>query len=263
MKASPQFWKNSTLSAITVAAVVFAGPADTQSAELMLNGSFESGSWGGTYDFVDNNNATQLYVTPKLLTGWATEGHSVWVNDTSRANHASRFVWLDPSYGSTVCVAQSFNVFSSGDSSAAVVAGADYHVSVDFAFFDQGDVLGTDLGASSLEVYAYLGSRADGFLDPSTRIDLPYHYESGSVSPWSAIGGGNGLNWNTADIHFTMPDVTGYDYMTIFFSAPLDTVGTPSRGVALDNVSFAAIPEPSAALLAMAFGMTVGVRRRR
>lgn len=235
-------------------------PRAGKSAQLLLNNGFESGTWSGTYDFVDTNNATQLWTLPQLLPNWATATNSVWVDDPTRATQGGRFVWLDPSYGPQVCVGQKLSYFTSGDSNTQVVGGATYQILADYAFFDPGDVDGSNPMLSSFEIYAIMGDNVFGD-DPGSKIDL--FLDSNSVSPWENGLGGSGLTWYQASITFTMPVITGYDYVKFYFSAPTDSVSSPSRGVAVDNLSLAAVPEPSGVALLGVTGLWLGFMRRK
>ena len=234
-------------------------PSPIHGAQLFSNTGFESGTWSGTYDFVETNNATQLWSVPQLLPGWKTATNTDWVNDPIRAAEGGRFLWLDPSFGPTVCVSNTLAVASSGDSSLGLVSGGTYDISASYAFFDPGDPTGGDPMNSSFEVYALLGDNSFG-LDPGSRIDL--YFDSGEVSPWNNGGSGSGFTWYDANIQFTLGDVTGYDYMTFFFSAPVHSELQPSRGVAVDNITLAAVPEPSSLLLISALS-AMCIRRRR
>ena len=248
------------LSAVTILlwAVIWS-PAAVRGDQLFSNTGFENGTWSGTYDFVDTDNATQLWTLPQLLPGWKTATNTVWVDDPSRAAEGGRFLWLDPSFGPTICVSNTLAVASSGDSSLGLVSGGTYSINASYAFFDPGDPTAGDPMNSSFEIYALLGDNSFG-LDPGSRID--FYFDSGEVSPWTNGGTGSGLNWYDANIQFTLGDVTGYDYMTFFFSAPVHSELEPSRGVAVDNITLAAVPEPGSLLLLCTLGASF-VRRRR
>jgi hypothetical protein len=228
-------------------------------AELLTNGSFETGTWGGSYDFVDTNNATQLWTNPQLLNGWRTSNHSVWINDPARATDADRFVWLQHSKGNATTITQDLRYYTSGDSSTSIVGGSTYQLSLDFAYFDPGDVDGSNSMQSSLQVYYRLGTDAED-ADPFTDTELMMDFNN--VSPWADLSGGSGLTWHNGTMTFTLPNIPGYDFLRIYIASPQDSIATPSRGVAIDNISLAAVPEPSALLALGSLGL-LSLRRKR
>ena len=239
-----------------VAGGVAGGAAD--GAQLFLNHGFETGTWGGQYDFVDSNNATALVPSPQYIPNWGTVGNSVWVEDPTRAAEGARFLWLDPSNGPEVCTTYTMGYGLSGDTATQFVGGEEYTLSLNYAFFDPNDLTGSNPDLSSLEIYAVLGETGFG-RDPSTREDI--FLTSGSVSRWTAPGGGSGIQWMAADITFTMPALAGYDTISFFISAPSELSGQPTRGVAIDNMRLAAVPEPGTVLLLAACGLVTRLRR--
>jgi hypothetical protein len=227
--------------------------------ELLTNGSLETGTWVGSYDFIDTNNATQLWTTPQLLNGWRTSNHSVWINDPTRAADADRFVWLQHSKGNATTITQDLRYYTSGDSTTSIVGGSTYQLSLDFAYFDPGDVNGTNSMQSSLQVFYRLGTDLDD-ADPFTDTELLMDF--GSVSPWADLSGGSGLTWYNGSMTFTLPSIVGYDFMRIYIASPQDSIATPSRGVLIDHLSLSAVPEPSALLALGSLGV-LSLRRRR
>lgn len=233
----------------------------TQATNLFSNSSFENGTWGGSQSFVDSSNATTLFNSTSTITGWGTNIGSTWVQDIDRAPDASRMLWLGPpSAGSNVCINQKVSLASSGDPSTQLVAGNRYTLNVDYSFFDPNDPNASLAGLSTFQVYYLLGTNTGGD-DPFSQTYLLN--TTGAVSTWSDGLGGSGLTWNQASLSFDLPNITGYDYMKFFLSAPKATASVQSRGVLIDNSSLMlAIPEPNSLLLVGLSFAFLGRRRK-
>ena len=249
----------SAVAALAIGLTSVLSPTSVSGAELLTNGSLETGTWGGSYSFVGTNNATQLRTTPQLLNGWRTSNHSVWINDPARATDADRFVWLQHSKGNATTITQDLRYYTSGDSSTSIVGGSTYQLSLDFAYFDPGDVDGTNTMQSSVQVYYRLGTDLDD-ADPFTDTELLIDFNN--VSPWADLSGGSGLACYNGTMTFTLPNIPGYDFIRFYIASPQNTIATPSRGVAIDNLSLSAVPEPSALLALGSLGL-LSLRRKR
>ena len=237
----------------------FQNPASA-ATNLFGNASFESGTWGGGQSFVDPNNATTLFNSNSTVTGWTTNIGSTWVQDSAHAVDANRMVWLGPpSVGASDCISQRLSVSAFGDPASQLVVGNRYDLTIDYSFFAPSDPTAFDPTLSRFQIYYLLGNDSTGD-NPFTQTILLDN--SGSVSAWDDGLGGSGLVWNFADIGFDMPDITGYDYMKIFISAPKSTAGNTSRGVLVDNAMLTLIPEPGSLMLC-AFALLPSMRRRR
>ncbi len=233
-------------------------------ANLITNGSFESGNWDGSTSFVDPNNATALLFWNNQVASWTPNSGSDWIQDPTRASNLNRFVWLGPPGSSTpTFISQTVYVNGNGNPAAALVTGATYHIGLDIDFFNQSDPNNTMGMMSTVQVYFELGNAMvmgdpnSPMLseNPSTLTNLIT--ASGTTDGWATI------HWTSTGADFVMPDTTGYDYLRIFIAAPQDSGNSPSVGVLVDNVSLVAVPEPGSLMLGCAAVAIFGWRRRR
>jgi hypothetical protein len=251
----PKLLRTATL----MAAVLMAWSA--KAATLFTNSSFETGLWGGNQSFVNPNDATSLFNSTTTIDGWATSIGSTWVQEPTHTTDGNRMVWLGPpSVGSADCVNQKLSVSSTGDPAMQLIAGNDYSLSVDYAFYDPSDPTASNSNLSRFIVYYLLGTNSVGDI-PFTQTTL--YTNADVVSPWNDGFGGSGLIWKQATITFALPDITGYDYMKFFISAPKSTAGATSRGVLVDNASLAVVPEPGSLLLCAPALLMLARRQRR
>lgn len=233
----------------------------TAATNLITNGGFESGVWGGTDSFIDSNNASNLLFWNTQVANWVPDSNSTWIQDTTRASEGNRFVWLGPPGAP---FNQAITYISQTVATNTLASGLDYHLSLDFDFLDPNDPNNMMGMTSTLKVYYLLGNDMDmggGNImlmdDINTQTDLLT--ESGITDSWNNP---SGLQWNSDGIDFTMPNLAGYDYLRIFFAAPPNTVQTPSMGVLVDNLSLSVVPEPGSFVL-LGAGLLGLMGRRR
>lgn len=239
---------------------LLAGRAAMGQVNILNNSSFEVGLWSGGQNFVDPGNATALFSNTSTIGSWETHNGSTWVEDAARAVNGDRMLWIGPPQaGSELCTIYNTPVFSAGDAALHLIAGNRYNVSINFAFFDPADPMASSGEDSTLQIYYLLGSNALGD-DPFSKVSL--RNLQGEVAAWSSGLGGSGSLWNLASAEFDVPDITGYDYLKLYFSAPANTVATPSRGVLLDQASLSLVPEPDSLLLTV-LGLLGMLSRRR
>jgi hypothetical protein len=230
---------------------------------LITNGSFEAGAWGGTDSFVNSNNASNLLFWNTQVASWIPDSNSTWVQDPTRASDQNRMVWLGPPgapYNQPITyIAQTVSV-------AGLTAGQSYHLALDYDFLDPTDPNGLAAMNSTMQVYYMLGNAMDmgggNFMlmdDTNTKTGLLS--EMGMTGSWNNAGG---LQWTQDGVDFTMPGLSSYDYLRIFIAAPPNGGATPSMGVLVDNVSLVAVPEPGSLLLtSMGLLGVLSLRRRR
>lgn len=240
-------------------------PNQAGAQNLVTNGSFESGAWGGTESFVDSNNATTLMYWNNLVSNWTPNSGSTWVQDAVRAPDGNRMVWLGaPASGAETYISQPISTVSAG---GGLQGNQTYHLSLGYDFFDRSDPEGMMAMESTINIYyvlgtyMFMGDPGNPMLmdDSFTRTAL--FTDSGMTDAWST---GASMDWQTASINFTTPSLTGYDYLRIYISAPQDTPSSPSMGVIIDNVSLnlATVPEPGSLLLATLGAMLLARCRR-
>ena len=237
---------------------------EAHAQNVVLNGSFESGNWSGTQAFVEPNNASTLLYWNNVVSKWTPNSGSTWVQDSLRASDGNRMVWLGPPTSSSeTYISQPVSTLSAGGSLQSNTA---YRLTLDYDFFDLTDPSAGMAMDSTINVYYVLGTymfmgdpEMPMLMDDSfTKTSL--YSDTGTIDSW--LNGAN-MNWTTASIDFQTPNLTGYDYLRVFISAPQNSVPTPSMGVLVDNVSLSAapVPEPGSALL-LSLGALL-VRRRR
>ncbi|MDB6138294.1 MAG: hypothetical protein JWO94_1366 [Verrucomicrobiaceae bacterium] len=231
---------------------------------LITNGSFESGNWDGTQAFVDSNNATGLMFWNTQVANWIPDSNSTWVQDATRASDQNRFVWLGPP---GLPYNQAITYIAQTVATSSLAAGQSYHLGLDYDFFNPSDANGASPMTSTLKVYYMLGTSMDMgqgsvMLTDDTNTLASLFTETDMTDAWNNPGG---LQWTQGGINFTMPNLSGYDYLRVFLAAPANDGTTSSMGVLVDNVSLSltVIPEPGSLILA-AIGVAglVGQRRR-
>ncbi|MDB6116496.1 MAG: hypothetical protein JWO08_277, partial [Verrucomicrobiaceae bacterium] len=231
---------------------------------LITNGSFENGNWGGTDSFVNSNNASNLMFWNTQVADWTPNSNSTWIQDPLRSSDGNRMVWLGPPGAPffTPITYISQTVAASG-----LTSGQSYHFSLDYDFFDRNDPSNTMSMDSSLKVYYILGMNMDMgggniMLMDDLNTETTLLTQTGMTDTWNDP---SGLMWTQGGADFVMPDMTGFDYLRIYIAAPPNSVQTPSMGVLVDNLglSVVAVPEPGSLFLAAAGCARLMSRRRR
>ena len=231
-------------------------------ANVILNSSFENGNWEGNQSFVDSTNATTLLYWNNVADRWTPNSGSTWVQDSLRATDGNRMVWLGaPTSNSETYISQPISTLSAG---GALLSQTNYHLELDYDFFDPTDPMGMMPMDSTIQIYYTLGyymfmgdPNMPMLMDDFSRTVL--FTDTGMTDSWM---NGAAMNWRTAGIDFTTPDLTGYDYLRLYIVAPRNTVQTPSMGVLVDNISLSPVPEPGS-LLTLGLAGLMGVWRRR
>lgn len=255
--ASLSGWR---LGALFLALTVFS-PTVRAATNLITNGSFENGNWGGTDSFVNSNNASNLMFWNTQVGDWTPNSNSTWIQDAVRASDGNRLVWLGPP-GAPYFTPITY--ISQTVAANTLTAGQTYHLSLDYDFFDPSDPTGASSMDSTLKVYYILGTSMDMgggsvMLTDDINTQTTLLTETGMTDSW------NSLQWTQGGVDFTMPGLAGYDYLRIFFAAPPNGGSTPSMGVLIDNIglSVAVVPEPGSLLLVAAGTVGLLARRRR
>ena len=228
---------------------------EAQAQNLVSNGSFENGSWGGTASFVDPNNGTALLYWDGQVNGWVPNSNSVWVQDAVRAEDGNRMVWLGPPSSLYQLI-----------STTSLQSNQNYHLSLAYDFFDRNDPEGSMSMDSTLTISYVLGTYMDMgggsmMLEDDFSTFTSLYSTTGMTDAWS---NGANMDWMTASFNFQLPDLDDNEYLRLIISAPSNSVPTPSMGVLIDNVSLtvAVVPEP-ASLLLVALSALCCQRRRR
>jgi hypothetical protein len=194
------------------------------------NGSFEFGTSSPPLLFPDENSSLST------ITGWRVSAlgeFPMWLEDLN-AQNGSRYLRLNASGGSTA------------GSSRASIRGYDFSHTP----FTIGDMY-------ELSFWAAGSANGDNNLRVTLTTTSLQIQEEFNVHTFTDIN--TGLNWNRYTVPFTATDYT----MILGFLATDSSHPEQNGSVYLDNVSIIAVPEPTGAVLMLAAGLTLGIRRRR
>lgn len=266
----------------TLAAVSLHASASIASAQnLLSNTSFETGSFVASNQFVDALNSLAL-TTPtsghngagNTVNYWGTDS-AQWITDSTRATDGNRFLWL--AGGATFCAGQELS-FGIGQ---ALEGSQQYRFTMDWASVNfNGGNPGDD---ATLESTGSTGPRLELHWTDSTgaiigeiRIfESPEFTNQFTGNPsfpqaattWASLitdPGVVGSGWNRSYIDYTLPSsgiplgATG-----VLVSYSNSGLATGSAGLALDNVSMVAIPEPGSTVFLSVALFAPLLRRRR
>jgi hypothetical protein len=276
MKSASLLSSITSMVSVTVAWTLLS----TASAQnLLQNTSFENGTYSGSNTFVDNLNSLSLtFPTPghnnagNALNYWGSDA-AQWIEDGTRATDGNRFLWL--AGGGTYCAGQELS-FGAGQS---LEGGSTYRFTFDFAAVNfNGGVPGdsTSLGSTGLtggRLELNWVNSAGGIISQVGTWEteqLTNGFAGGPLSLQNAVTwdslqtavGTVGSGWNRGFVDVTLPGAGPSGAVGVLVSLSNSNNQTNNTGLAVDNASVAAVPEPSGLVLLSA-GLVPLVRRRR
>lgn len=219
-----------------------AGAASSFGANILTNGSFESGSWSTTGYIPNSSHASRAPAKLNIsgsghISSWTPDG-AHWVESSSRATDGNRFLYIKPSDQSwNFCVGQTLSVGGEGSTSRKLITGRTYRVRYSSVTFNPNRPTG--VGATEGKPAVEYGwTKPDGSNGFS---ELQNVREDSTGLPASMLPATNwdAIQWRHYTGYFVAPATSSSNYnLTLWLSmVKVDgSTASDTSGMLFDNV---------------------------
>ena len=218
-----------------------AGAGVTFGANILTNGSFETGTFTSTSFFPSTTYATKAaaklnITTSGVINNWSPD-KATWIDSSTRATNGTRFIYQLPSDQTwNFCVGQNLTV-GGPTAGRQLVTGRTYRIRYSAVTFNPNypTGAGASAGKPAVEFGWTTPSGGSGFSElQNVREDA-----TGLPAAMTAAGNWDSLLWRHYTGYFVAPDVSTSNYtinMWLSMVKADNTVSTTTSGMLYDNV---------------------------